>query len=314
MQTRLDNVQRDFAAENFSNQTVRDRNLDPLLQGNAQFQMGEYARSDETFESLNIRMESAMRMGITGEATRAAAGAMAGNYRPWFMDDLFISYYQIWAAMATGRWADARVIINQSYAKQQRLSAEYRRLLDRRERDMAGLGAHMRGENAMWEPFADIMNPALTYLAGIYFLNFARSSADWDNAQIYFTRADGMVPGNSKIRRDLELARTRTRPENTTWIFIESGFAPRIYERRIDWPFATVDGMRMLSIATQGARRMTTARHVDGTELVADVNRMFMTEFNEYSVNEALRAAASAITQLQMQRIAADQSPLLGVA
>jgi len=158
------------------------------------------------------------------------------------------------------------------------------------------------------------MNPALTYLAGIYFLNFARGNNDFETARTYLLRADGMVPGNSKIRADLALARARHAPQNTTWIFIESGFAPRLYERRIDWPFATMDGVRMISIATPGARRMTPARRVDGAEIIADVDRMFMTEFNEYSVNDALRAFAAAIAQLQIQRVAADQSPWLGLA
>ncbi|MBQ5475679.1 MAG: hypothetical protein IIT65_13605, partial [Lachnospiraceae bacterium] len=78
-----------------------------------------------------------------------------------------------------------------------------------------------------WMAFTDIMNPALMYLSGIYFLNYG----DFDNATLYLKRASGMMPDNSFIKQDLELAQQRTRPQNITWIFTEAGFAPRLHEK-----------------------------------------------------------------------------------
>jgi hypothetical protein len=315
MERRLDDVRTDFQNQTFERQRVGDRNLDPLLAGNALFQQDKFTESDEAFESINQRMAGTQSASILGEVGRAAAGNMAMNYRPYFMDDLFVSYYQLWAALATGRIDDARVIINQSYAKQQRLSNEYASLLRSREQDSNGLGAQMRRENAQWESFSDIMNPALTYLAGIYFLNFARNPNDFETARIYLSRADGMVPGNTFIRQDLAAARERRAPVNTTWIFIESGFAPKLRERRIDWPIIIAGGPTAVSVAVSEPVFFDRTARVDGAELVANVDAMFMTEYKEYQVNEALRALASIVSNLAVQR-AANQAagPLGGLA
>jgi len=315
MERRLDSVRDDFESRNFAKQRVGDRNLDPLLAGNALFQQGKFADADTEFESINRRMADAQSSGIIGNVTRIAAGNMAADYKPYFMDDLFVSYYQVWAALAERRFDDARVIINQSYAKQQRLSQEYASLLRSRERDTDGLGANMRRENAQWESFGDIMNPALTYLAGIYFLNFAQNPNDFETARTYLARADGMAPGNTFVKNDIAAARGGRAPENTTWIFIESGFAPRLRERRIDWPIILPSGPRVVSIATSEAIFSPAPARIDGAELIANTDAMFLTEYKEYQVNEALRALASIISNLALQNAANRHAgPLGGLA
>ena len=314
MESRLNDVRKDFAAGEFKKQTVGDRNLDPLLQGNALFQQGAYEKSDKKFEEINRRMADAQSTSLLGEIGRAASGQMAGNYRPYFMDDLFVSYYQIWDALALGRPDIARVVINQSYDKQVRLSAEYAKLINNREKDSNGLGEKLRAENSEWESFSDIMHPALMYLAGIYFLNFAADQNDFETARIYLSRADGMMPGNTFVKRDLANARRRRAPEGAAWIFIESGFAPRLSQRRIDWPFFTGGGLRSATLVVSQAHRMPDVARIDGAELVADVDAMFMTEWGEYSVNESLRALASVVSKLALQAAAHNQSPLAGLA
>ncbi|MCL1785616.1 MAG: hypothetical protein FWG39_00500 [Alphaproteobacteria bacterium] len=312
MEKRLDDARADFKAGVFEKQKVGDKNLDPLLSGNALFQQNKFGDADKEFESINRRMEKAQSSGITGEIGRAIAGNLSADYKPYFMDDLFVSYYQIWSAIADGRTADARVIINQSYAKQQRLSAEYASLIRKKEKDSNGLGKQLRAENASWESFKDIMNPALTYLAGIYFLNFASGPSDFETARTYLSRADGMAPGNKFIKQDLAAASARRTPVNTAWIFIESGFSPKLIERRIDWPMVTAGGVSAVSIAVSEPIMLDGGQAVDGAELVANIDAMFMTEYKEYAVNDALRAAASAATKLAMQGTANHYGGTLG--
>ncbi|MCL1902076.1 MAG: hypothetical protein FWG18_00420 [Alphaproteobacteria bacterium] len=306
---RLDTVRDEFANGNFENQKIGDRNLDPLLQGNALFQQDRFNEADRQFEDINRRMPDIQQASILGEAAKALSSQMANSYKPYFMDDLFISYYQIWAALAEGRMSDARVIINQSYAKQQRLSNEFASLIRERQRDNNdnGLGAQLRAENSQWAAFTDIMNPALTYLSGVYFLNIASSPADFENARQFLVRANGMVSRNTYIRADLDAAVARRRPTNTAWIFIESGFAPRLTERRIDWPMFIGNRVQAISIATAEPVFLSGATRPDGAELLADVDAMFMTEFNEYSVNQALRALASAVSKAVLQATANKQ-------
>ncbi|MCL2017975.1 MAG: hypothetical protein FWG80_04375 [Alphaproteobacteria bacterium] len=312
MERRLDDIRDDFKTSKFEKQKIGDRNLDPLLSGNALFQQDEFYESDAVFEEINKRMADAQGTSITGEVGKALTGQMAGSYKPYFMDDLFVSYYQIWAALAKGRNADARVIINQSYAKQQRLSQEYASLIKSREKDNNGLGSQLRGENAQWKSFNDIMNPALTYLAGIYFLNFATGASDYETARTYLSRAAGMAPNVKFIEDDIALARANKQPNGIVWIFVESGFAPKLKERRIDWPMFVGNSIRSVSIATSEPVFISDSPRIDDTYVLADIDAMFITEYKEYQINAALRALASAASKVALQSVAQNQLGPLG--
>ena len=312
MESRLDGVRGGFASQDFASQNIGDSNLDPLLAGNALFQQDRFSESDKAFEDINRRMRGAQGASLAGEAGKALTGRMSGAYKPYFMDDLFVSYYQLWDALADGRAADARVVINQSYAKQQRLSGEFAGLIKSREKDDSGLGAKLRGENAVWESYRDIMNPALTYLAGIYFLNFASGAPDFETARTYLSRAAGMAPDAKFIDDDIALALSNKGPQGIVWVFIESGFAPKLVEKRIDWPIMTSNGIRSVSFAVSDAAEMPAPQRIEGAALIADVDAMFMTEHKEYGVNEALRAFASAASKLALQGVAQDRLGPLG--
>jgi len=312
MERKLDTVRRDFSAGNFSAQVVGDDNLDPLLRGNALFQENRFGESDKEFERINARMADAQSGGLLSEAGKAAAGAMSAEYKPYFMDDLMVSYYQLWAALADGRVSDARVIINQSYDKQKRLSEEYAKLLGSREKERGGIAAKMRKENAQWESYKDIMNPALTYLSGIYFMNFAQNASDFDTARLYLARADGMAPENKCIKEDLSYAKSGRAPSGVAWVFIESGFAPKLKERRTDWPVYSNNGVHYVSVAVSAPVVFVDMPRVAGSELISNVDAMFMTEFKEYSVNQALRVFASVAAKAALQGAADKYGGALG--
>ena len=149
MERRLDIVRADFKSDTYAGQSVGDKNLDPLMSGKALFQQNRFNDADQKFEDINRRMSDAQNTGAVSEIGKAAMGEMSSDYKPYFMDDLFISYYQIWAALADDRSDDARVIINQSYDKQRRLSLEYASLLKLREDDKGGIGKKLRNENSV---------------------------------------------------------------------------------------------------------------------------------------------------------------------
>ena len=316
METRLDTVRGEFAVGNYDNQKIGDRNLDPLLAGNALFQAGDFAGSDAALEGINKRLADAQSASFFGEIGKALSSQMAGRYKPYFMDGLFISYYQLWDAIAAGRMDNARVIINQSYARQQQMSHEFAALISDRqnEKPVTGQGnliSQLNEENSHWRVFRDIMNPALTYLAGIYFLN----DGDFETARTYLMRADGMTPGNDFIRADLNAANARKTPVNVAWVFIESGFSPRLTEWRLDLPIITGNGPRIVSVAVARPIALPEPPAIDGARMLADVDAMFMTEFSEYQANAALRSLASAVSKLALQSVANDQlGPLAGFA
>jgi len=290
----------------------RLNNLSLLIAADAMFQNDDFAISDKAYEEANRRISEMPRASLIGEGTRIIGGQMAVDYKPYFMDDLFVSYYQIWGALISGRISDARVIVNQSYRKQQELSREFAGLIRSRQKDNSGLSQKLRDEDAQWNAFRDVMNPALTYLAGLYFLNYAETKSDYETARVYLSRASGMTPNSEFVRLDLAAARAGAAPRNIAWVFVESGFAPKLVERRIDWPLMMPGGVRMISFAVSDAKAIPGHVHPDGFELLADVDAMFMTEFTEYKVNEALRALAAAASRLAVQSIAQNQLGLLG--
>ncbi|MFQ6760274.1 MAG: hypothetical protein ACLRFM_02670 [Alphaproteobacteria bacterium] len=325
---RLDNVRASFANNNFtasaqqfssSNNIAEQTDLELLITGYAQFLDGDYASSDETFEEFNKRNIDTTSGSFVREATNIIAGRMSTPYRPYMMDSLFVSYYQIWDAIGENRRDDVRVIINQSYARQQKMSREYADLVQKNsahrvDENNSELMSELDRAKSTWGAYRDIMNPALMYLSGIWFLN----AGDFSDAETYLKRAAGMVQNNSFIALDLDLAQKNTRPKDTTWIFIESGFAPRLREQTISLPVITGGGIIWSSIAIAVPEFGRSNISIRGAKPLADVNAMFMTEFNEYNVNDALRAwgAASARTIAQAAAYNSDSyyAGLLGLA
>jgi hypothetical protein len=110
-----------------------------------------------------------------------------------------------------------------------------------------------------------------------------------------------MMPENSLIPHDRKAAESGTRPSGIAWIFIESGFAPKLAERRIDWPVLSGNSINSVSIAVADPVPLPPQPRIDGSELLADVDAIFLTEFMEYRINEALRALASALAKGALQ-------------
>ncbi len=312
----LNNIQNNFANGNFeaSEKNVTEQNnLDLLINGIALFHADKYKESDAEFEEFNKRNLSETSSSISREATGLLLGGGVNSYKPYMMDSLFVSYYQIWDLLALSDWANARVVINQSYARQQNMSIEYKKMIEENKNKISEnseLNEIIDKNTADWVAFTDIMNPALMYLSGIYFLN----DGDFDNAITYLKRANGMMPENTFIKQDLEMAQKRIAPKNTTWQFIDSGFAPRLREQNAGIFLPNI-GMVYFSFSEPYLNDDFGAPQ--NAQLLANVDAMFMTEYREYQTNEVLRsftsAASKATLQATMYNSGSDSAPILGI-
>ncbi|MBQ6012359.1 MAG: hypothetical protein IJL23_04575, partial [Alphaproteobacteria bacterium] len=183
-QSYLDNIQNDFANGNFeaSEKSIEEQNnLDLLIDGIALFHADKYEQSDLRFEEFNKRNLHETSTSLSREAAGLLLGGGVNSYKPYMMDSLFVSYYQIWDLLAMHDWANARVVINQSYARQQNMSIEYKKMIEENKNKISSnteINQLIDKNTADWVVFSDIMNPALMYLSGIYFLN----DGDFDNA------------------------------------------------------------------------------------------------------------------------------------
>lgn len=318
VESRLDSVRDEYMTTTTDDTDFSDKNnLDLLITADALFHAGDMRAADNAYETFNKKNPG---ISVSGDMGREAAtflfGANANDYRPYMMDSLFVSYYQLWAALADGRWNDARVIINQSYSRQVDMSRAYEELIESNQKSMndsTALTTELRNENSKWTAYGDIMNPALMYLSGIYFLN----AGDFENAKTYLGRANGMMPQNTFVANDLRLAESNSRPQNTVWVFLEDGFAPKLTEKRISIPFFTGSAIIPITVATSEPTFFNNFVNIAGAQKLADVDAMFMTEYTEYRVNDALRAFASATARTVLQGVAynsnSDKSTWLGL-
>ncbi|MBP5485258.1 MAG: hypothetical protein J6Y07_00940 [Alphaproteobacteria bacterium] len=311
VESRLDSVRGTYMTAT-ETQLDNNGNLGLLINADKKFHNGDIAGSDALYEEFNQKNKDVTSGDIWREAANFAFGANANDYRPFMMDTLFVSYYQLWAAIAEGRWNDARVIINQSYARQQDMSIEYKKLIESTKDELAQ-HTEIRDKIDQWVAYRDIMNPALMYLSGIYFL----TAGDFSDATTYLSRTHGMVPGNKFVADDLDLARTKQRPQNTVWVFIEDGFAPKLTEQRASLPIFIEGGLSWVTIATSQPILLGGTSKIDGAQEIANVDAMFMTEYNEYHTNEVLRAVASAAGRATLTATMfnsnSDAAPILGL-
>jgi len=317
-QTHLNSIQKDFAAGKFTEITndkniSDENNLDLLIDATALFHENKFSDSDSAFEEFNKRNLDETSTSLARETAGLLFGQGSNSYKPYMMDSLFVSYYQIWNLLALNDWANARVVINQSYERQKNMSLEYKKLIEKNKSSIAkneSLQKIINKNQSDWAAFSDIMNPALMYLSGIYFLN----DGDFANAQTYLKRANGMMPNNTFIKTDLEFAQKHQRPKNTTWIFYESGFAPRLREKNASL-FVPSIGMIYFAFSEPYLKNASPAPH--NAQLLADVDKMFMTEYNEYRINEMLRSYTSAVSKTALQATTynshSDAAPLFGI-
>lgn len=316
-ETRLNSVRENYMTAattdtNFSSQN----NLDLLITADTLFHNDDYSGADAAYEEFNRRNIDTTGGSFSREAASLVFGASVNEYKPYMMDALFVSYYQLWAALATGRYNDARVIINQSYGRQQDMSLAYKNTIESNQSKIienAELNKKLESENSMWAAYTDIMNPALMYLSGIYFLN----NGDFSDAKTYLARANGMSPNNTFVATDLSLAEKHVTPKNTVWVFIEDGFAPKLHERRVSVPVFMGDGMSIVTIAMSEPVFTNNFTNISGTQKLADVDAMFMTEYKEYRTNDSLRALAAATgrtaLQTSMYNSHSASAPLMGI-
>lgn len=315
-QSYLDNVQNNFANAKYEiNETPVDKqnNIDLLINGIALFHADKYEQSDSAFEEFNKRNLDETSTSISREAAGLLLGGGINSYKPYMMDSLFVSYYQIWDLLAMHDWSNARVVINQSYERQKNMSIEYKKMIEENKNKISEyteLNEFIDKNTADWLAFSDIMNPALMYLSGIYFLN----DGDFDNATLYLKRASGMVPENNFIKQDLKMAEKHTKPKNTTWQFIETGFAPRLREENTGLFLPTL-GMVYFSFSQPYLNSDFT--QPNNAEMLANVDAMFMTEYREYQTNEILRSFTSAASktalQASMYNSHSNSAPILGI-
>ena len=98
-------------------------------------------------------------------------------------------------------------------------------------------------ELAKFANYRPFINPAASYLSGIYWLSVARTGSDYEKARVELQRVHDMLgtSSNPSVEADLAWAKSgKTSPGAKIWIVFENGQAPTFAEYRITFPVPVI--------------------------------------------------------------------------
>jgi hypothetical protein len=329
--------------------------LDSLNAGNALFFTEKYKTSINIFDNADIKIDDYFREAFIKSSAREAAAAINNasifDYEPMVMDNIYLSSYKILSYLALNDTEGARIEVNKAYTKQQSAAEYFGKQIEKANNDAQSQLNDLDTKNQTlwnnnkdgainknfadlkkWSGYQDYMNPYTTYLSGLYFIISGQNRSDYENAATYMKRVAGMVPLNSFVIKDLiqaeNLANFKpTGKEKNVWIIYENGMVADFEEIRIDIPaFLFSNNLSFISFSMPKPKLRSQAFqniiiNSDGspgikTEILADVDSMFIAEYNRKLPALIGRAAAQAITKAIMQYTAYnnDETGLAGLA
>lgn len=314
--------------------------LDSLNSGKALFITNNYQHSVKMFDNADTLIDNHYKELITTTAAKEAIininNASVLDYQPMVLDEIYLSSYKILACLAMEDKAGARIEANKAYSKQQNASEYFSREIEKANEEAKSEISSIDAKNQKlwkknqeetinkyfsdldkWQGYKNYMNPYSTYLSGLYFMLHAESRSDFETASTYMKRVAGMMPDNSFIRSDLKQAENSSNynsfcKDNHVWIIYENGMVADFEELRIDVPaFIVTNTITFVSFAMPRPKVRDGAfpylyATLDGkekvrTEILTDVDSIFIAEFKRKLPIIMTRAVAQTITKTTMQ-------------
>lgn len=281
---------------------------DALNAATAMFGDKKYENSSKVFDEKSseiIKKQSeSIGKNIAKSSVEIIGNASLLGYSPYIMDGVYTSAYQILNSYALNDKHGARIEANRAYEKQKIAASLLEKQIQKQqhENDKNNVSKkqveQVLGEYAdlaKWYGYKNFLNPYVTYLSGLVFLTQAQSASDYETAATYLKRVLGMMNTNSVVLDDLKSAENAANgmglPQQSTWIIYENGLVANLKEFRIDLPiFLVSKDVQTASLALPRPQErdaaystiyaQSSAQHTN-TELLADVDSMFIAEFNK---------------------------------
>lgn len=278
-------------------------------------------------DQLMAKFGDAPSISLSREAIAALTNLSTLDYRGCGYDRIMANVYKALNFMELGQLEAARVELKRAYEAQKdavahraeaiekaaaaaRASADDNAAADGKgqydwERASADPGLVAARTQVLQEiedmsPYAPFANPFAEYLRGVYFLAAAQDASDRESAILSFRRTAGMTKDNPYVLEDIECAERLAEggaSEPLTYVFLESGMAPRRGAVRIDVPIFVV-GMAVgknLGVDYVGASfpklvpipggpehlEIETSERACSTALLMDMDSVIAAEFKE---------------------------------
>lgn len=317
-------------------------NIDEQLNGGtALFLAKKPDVSSKIFEKAAEEIQEDLEsMGLARGVVEVVANASVVDYNPMIMDGVYLHSYTLLNALAQDNKAEAKIQVNRAYNVQQKAVEEFKKEIQKQNeenaKDVADMQKEAKAANQKnisdvmanykeferFNGYANFVNPYVTYMGGLYLMTNGHSGSDYETASNYLKRVSGMVTGNSFVKQDLKLANKlasgdQKKIDPTAWVVFENGLVANFEEFRLDLPvFIATDNVKTASLAlpypkqrdiaynnisvSNGNKKVT-------TELLADVDNIFMAEFKKKLPIIVTKAVTKLTLQTIAQALAQDQ-------
>lgn len=329
--------------------------LELLHQGEAYRLEGDFQDSIAAFDKAEAGMKYLDTEGFASSATENVMSVLVNestrDYRALMSEAIMVNTYKGLSFLAEGNGEYARVEFNRADDRTRRAVdffseeiAEQRRALQNDPQNArmvqrsiqsdgmrSVLEAHY-GDPSGWSVYPNYVVPASTYLHGLYFLASGQGGSDIERASTSLSRVADMVPGNTAVKADAQLAAdlasgrlSRAGVPPMVWVLYENGLGPVLEEIRFDIPLFISHGDRasviFTSIALPRYRERTavagslTAQSGSDesttTQNIAQMGKVISTEMQARFPSVLTRAISGAVVKGMIQHQATES---LGVA
>lgn len=326
---------------------AEDYDIDEQLNGGASlFLAKKYENSSLLLESAANKIQEELNSsGVLKGTVEIVANASALDYTPMVMDSIYMYSYSFYNALALEDKEEAKLQINRAYEVQKNateyFAKEIEKLKQEAEESAAKISEEAKIANdasiaavlsnykefSRWQGYTNFVNPYVTYLSGLYFMVNSTGKSDIETASNYLKRVSGMLPNNEYVKDDLKLAEQLAngkikKIEPTAWVVFENGMVTHLKEFRLDLPiFIATNNVKTATIAipypSEREMAYTSILVSNGkkkyqTQLLADVDSIFISEFNKKLPTLITKAVSKLVFQTTLQAVAQNEFGDLG--
>ncbi len=295
---------------------------------------------DEAEAIIKYHHEEALAGSVADYTAQLLLNDAAIDFHSTITDAIMVNTYKAVTHMANHKFDDARVELNRAIDRQRRAKETYAELIgkqkeaidsEKQKRKKSGKDSSSGFDKTLTNPdimaqvnqnysnlsqfeaYPDFVNPFSTYLAGLFFA----IQGDYSKSVDLMKEVKGMMPKNKTVASDFAMinkaASGRPLKGNYVWVVFENGLAPLKTEYRIEIPlFLATNKLTYTGIAlpkmqvrqdefNSGLSVFNNNKKIASTEIVADMDRVILTEFNYGYSDVVTRAVFSTILKTYIQ-------------
>ena len=310
-------------------------NIDEQLNGGVSlFLANKTDISNKFFDNSAKQIQEELdSLGVVRGTVEVISNASMVDYNPMIMDGIYLQSYSFLNALGQNNKDEAKIQINRAFSVQQKAVEEFNKEIKKQNEENAKDIAKMQKEAQeanqknidevlskykefeRWNGYTNFVNPYVTYVSGLFFMTNAHSNSDYENASNYMKRVSGMVSKNRFVKSDLALANKLASGSQkaitpTAWVIFENGLVANFEEFRLDLPiFIATNNVKTASLALPYPKERDAAydniaisngKSKVKTELLADVDNIFIAEFKK----KLPIIVTKAVTKLTIQTVA----------